>query len=441
MRRHALFLLCSLPVVGCGPAVEATSGDDSETTGTTGTGDGESGNETDDTGPPPARPSDQVDILFVVDDSGSMEEEQTNLAEAAGTFVDPLVDAGLSVRIAVTTTDDSNYWCARTGASDPESGQFVSSSCRTRLRDFSFSGGDGYPQAACTDFCELDSFELMPTTTAEDGNPAPRPWLEVGAGSSNLPQGISIGEALRCSLPQGMTGCGFESTLESARKALLLAGHANQDEYGFIREGAHLAIIFLTDEADCSFNRELQEVVFGEEGVGNQVFWSLPELQESPTSAVCWNAGVSCDFSLASEQCVSVDKSIDGDEGAAPDDAALYPVSKFRDVLEEIRAAKLPLGGDVFAFGIVGVPEDYPTTQVMSYQAGPDGSDPDSFQARFGIGQGCSSRVAAAVPPVRIREFVEGSSWGTNGKLYSVCNTSYAAALADIAKTLASAAP
>lgn len=64
-----------------------------------------------------------------------------------------------------------------------------------------------------------------------------------------------------------------------------------------------------------------------------------------------------------------------------------------------------------------------------------------SFQARFGIGQGCSSEVAEAVPPVRIRELVEGSAWGDNGKLYSVCETDYGPALGDIAATIVNYAP
>lgn len=92
-------------------------------------------------------------------------------------------------------------------------------------------------------------------------------------------------------------------------------------------------------------------------------------------------------------------------------------------------------------FGIVGVPENYPQTGVMNYAEGPDGTDPASFQAKFGIGQGCSSQVAEAVPPVRIRELAEGSAWGDNGKLYSVCSIDYGPALDDMANTIADDLP
>ena len=54
-----------------------------------------------------------VDILFVVDNSGSMGEEQANLSENFGRFVGVLEadDVKANYRLGITTTDDSNYWC------------------------------------------------------------------------------------------------------------------------------------------------------------------------------------------------------------------------------------------------------------------------------------------------------------------------------------------
>lgn len=390
---------------------------------------------------PPSEPSNEFDILFVIDNSGSMGEEQANLSENIAGIVDPLTDAGKDVRIAVTTTDDSNYWCKGAGVSNAESGQFVASSCRSRLGDFYFSGDDTNAETACTDFCEFDSVTVGATTTAQDAVAASRPWIEVGPGGTNLAGGISASQALQCWLPQGINGCGFESTLESASKALRLAQSDDQDEFGFMREGAHLAIVFVTDEADCSFNADLQNTVFGEENVGNQAFWSLPDVQQSPTSAVCWNAGVDCDFSAASGQCVSADKNVDGGPAGAASDAALYPVAQYRDQLAAIRQAKLGFGAEVFTFGIVGVPENYPETGTLSYAQGPDANNPDSFQARFGIGQGCSSAVAEAVPPVRIRELVEDPDGSELGGLCSVCSSGYGMAFQDITQTLTDYTP
>ncbi len=382
-----------------------------------------------------------VDILFVVDNSGSMGEEQANLSENFGRFVSVLEadDVKANYRLGITTTDDSNYWCKGAGVSAAESGQFVLSSCRSRLGDFYFSGDDTNAEAACTDFCELDDIEIQPTTTDDDPNPKVRPWLENIEGATNLPEGVTTTQALQCFGPQGINGCGFESHLESMWKSLRLARMSGQNQSGFLRDNAILSIVFVTDEADCSFNRELQNTVFGEEGVGNQVFWSLPDVQQSPTSAVCWSAGVSCDFTLDSDQCSSVNLDVDGNVTEDDDAAALYPLSKYTTFVDDIEADKKNRnpGQEVIVSAIAGVPENYPMIQQLSYAEGADATNPDSFQARFGIGQGCSSAVAEAVPPVRLREFAENFLVGPDdNNLFSVCSTDYGPALGAIAESI-----
>jgi len=382
-----------------------------------------------------------VDILFVVDNSGSMGEEQANLSENFGRFVSVLEadDVKANYRLGITTTDDSNYWCKGAGVSDAESGQFVLSSCRSRLGDFYFSGDDTNAETACTDFCEHESIEIQPTTTDDDPNPSVRPWLENIEGATNLPDGVTTTQALQCFGPQGINGCGFESHLESMWKALRLARMSGQNQSGFLRDNAILSIVFVTDEADCSFNRELQNTVFGEEGVGNQAFWSLPDVQQSPTSAVCWNAGVSCDFSLDSDQCSSINLDVDGNETNDDDLASLYPLSKYTTFVEDIEADKKIRnpGQEVIVSAIAGVPENYPMIQQLSYAEGADATNPDSFQAKFGIGQGCSSQVAEAVPPVRLREFAATFLVGDDdNNLFSVCSTDYGPALGAIAESI-----
>lgn len=385
-----------------------------------------------------------VDILFVVDNSGSMGEEQANLSENFGNFVSVLEaeDVKANYRLGITTTDDSNLWCRGGGVSNPESGQFVLSSCRSRLSDFYFSGDDTDAETACTDFCALDDIEIQPTITDEDPNPKARPWLENIEGATNLPEGVTTTQALQCFGPQGINGCGFESHLESMFKAVRNAQDSSQNQFGFIRDSAILSIVFVTDEADCSFNRALEETVFGPDDAnppGNQVFWSLPELQSSPTSAVCWNAGVACDFDLESDQCRSINLDVDGNETDDSDNAALYPLSKYTTLVQNLEDEKKLLnpGQEVIVSAIAGVPQNYPEIQQLNYGLGADAGNPDSFQARFGIGQGCSSEVAEAVPPVRLKEFAETFLVGEDdNNLFSVCSTDYGPALESIAESI-----
>ena len=132
--------------------------------------------------PPP------VDVLWVVDNSGSMEQEQSKLGNNFNAFIQYFLNLDLDFQLAVTTTDTD----------DPsQSGRFV-----------------GNPKI------------LKPTT----GNLS-------GAFTSNVNVGIG--------------GSGDERGLEGARLALsdpLLSG----ENAGFLREGAILAIIIVSDEEDQS---------------------------------------------------------------------------------------------------------------------------------------------------------------------------------------------
>lgn len=59
----------------------------------------------------------------------------------------------------------------------------------------------------------------------------------------------SVAEAAACMMQLGSQGCGFEQPLEAMRRALDGARPGNA---GFLRAGALLVVVFLTDEDDCS---------------------------------------------------------------------------------------------------------------------------------------------------------------------------------------------
>src|SRR5690606_11870197 len=108
--------------------------------------------------------------------------------------------------------------------------------------------------AAYEEGCPARWTEIVqtPTTTWGDETPRPRPWIEKIAGQTNLPDGLDPATALRCLLPQGIDGCAFESHLESMYLGLRRAFKDSEDELGFLRDDAILAIVFVTDAADCS---------------------------------------------------------------------------------------------------------------------------------------------------------------------------------------------
>ncbi len=168
----------------------------------------------------------KVDILWVVDNSGSMCEEQQSLRENFNSFVQELVDIGADFQLAVITTD----------MVDPEeSGRFQNTP-------------DGEPGPSC----DL-TVNISDCPSAANGQEPPS--LVIKSSDYEDENGVVDVQTLQrdfgCNATTGTRGNGFEMGLEAAKTALspaLLAGHNS----GFLRDGAFLGVVFLTDENDCS---------------------------------------------------------------------------------------------------------------------------------------------------------------------------------------------
>ncbi|MCX4245288.1 hypothetical protein [Paraliomyxa miuraensis] len=350
-----------------------------------------------------------VDILFVIDNSGSMGSEQGALADSFGTFVQVLESqqVGANYRIGITTTD--NFYTP--------GGTLRATSCRSRLDEFESSsmfGDKDERQRGCLDNCALDSIPLA------------EPWVEKGNGQTNLPTGVDMTQALQCIGPQGISGDGFEAPLESMRLALL------DDDSGFLRNDAILAVIFVTDEIDCSMSLTNRDWLLYE----GDVFWSSPD---RPSSGSCWLAGVSCIGGPGVfEDCFSENKGQDG-LPTAPDASVVYPVQRYVDTLTELAARKQAQGGqsEVLIAVLAGVPLDYPETGVHLYADSPD----EEFNQEYGIGPSCNRGTETlddppGIPSVRLREFAEAFASAGSRNIFSVCNDDYGVALEGIADAI-----
>lgn len=408
IRRLLQAMMVAFFAVSCGPAVDESTGVSGSTTGPSGsTVAGPTGTSTPHGGTDTSAGTsyELASLLLIVDNSVTMPPRQAKLADAVAVLGSALDSAGVDYRIAVTTTDSGNsFWCP---TSTPERGAFVMSSCLARPEDFTIGALEKDP--TCVEQCDVDQVKLRPTHHSADDNDEVRPWIEVREGASNL-DNASLAQALPCVLLQGLKGCGFEQPLES----MLLAIERTQDplapEFGFFGPGTLPVVVILTDELDCSFNPEDEEALFSPEGP--RTFWELPD---RPTSALCWNAGVSCD-----EEWDCGPAYVDSlGEPVPPSQAVMRPVDRYADVLSEL---EMTVGGDALLTAIVG--------------AGPDGSiaygpagDP-AVQDEYGAGLACGEPfVDPGVPSVRIRELVEARG----GSLHSVCADSYEPAMQALA--------
>jgi len=366
-----------------------------------------------------------VDVLFVVDDTSSMDAEQAKLAAAFEAFLEVLErpEVRANYRIAFTTTDDGNPACQGT---TPELGALRLESCRSRPEAF----GEGQ---ACASSCPegVTEIETLPTTI-DDGTAQakPRPWIESSEGRTNLPEGLSPLQALQCASPQGLDGCGFESPLESMWKALERVLTQDDPAYGFVRSHSILSVVHVTDGTDCSLNPQWEAIFLPD---ANRVFWSDPEA-EAPTTAVCWNAGVACEGTSPYEGCHSIDLDIEGYELSdrdADERAVLYPLDRYVDQVQELENNKQIITPEqqVILSIIAGVASDGSVTYA-------DAVDPQ-LQLDFGIGPGCDGADGPAMPPVRLLELADAFQVGDRPNVFSACDDDYSPALVAIAEGIA----
>ncbi|MEM7158752.1 MAG: vWA domain-containing protein [Myxococcota bacterium] len=404
--------------------------------------------------------TDQIDLLFVIDNSGTMGEEQLNLARNFPLLIEQLENltdsAGMpvnpDVQIMVTTSDFGNPLCTpfEPEGYDPARGAPVDSSCRTRLTDFTDLLGTTSVPEACENLCPNDvEPEDVYIAFNPEGDNIPDSVTPVdidGDGTLDSP----AAQALSCLGPQGINGCGYESPLENMLQALNPDAEWNQGSRPFLRENALLAIAMITDEADCS----VKDYTIME----NAGFQNVNPDSGMPaaSSAICWNAGVTCDGPDAMgvySNCTS------------NTDEHLQPITRYTNYLiQELRENQ---DKEVIMLGILGVPlvternSDPPFQPIaggvfdLEYRNWRDGEYPtgdilpEEFNAMetaadkqfdFGIGPGCTGTndlgefTGQAIPPVRIKEVCESLNLGpeaadTRCCIESICDQDFSPAI------------
>lgn len=163
-----------------------------------------------------------VDVLFVIDNSGSMREEQTSLRREIPLLIEgltnPPTDEGgaprwnavESLRVAVVTTDLG-------------------------------TGGIAVPRVGTA--CNANAGEGDGGQLRVDGTCSPNSILTWEMGEDTA----VFAEQVGCVADAGTTGCGLEQPLAAAARAL-------DDANGFPRADALLAVVVLSDEEDCSLS-------------------------------------------------------------------------------------------------------------------------------------------------------------------------------------------
>ena len=195
-----------------------------------------------------------VDILFLIDNSPSMAPKQAALARAIPAFIRRIDSSGANYHVGIATSDvgtnvaPGTPWGGSVGSCDTfegDDGVLQNVACTTRVNVTSEA------RTACTALCPDPKY--LPT----DG----KRFISKTAGVTNVPKDVRLDpvtgkmvdfgpiNAFDCMALVGDGGCGVEGQFEGAKRAL--DGHRSENA-GFLRSNSLLAVIFITDEDDCS---------------------------------------------------------------------------------------------------------------------------------------------------------------------------------------------
>ncbi len=309
-----------------------------------------------------------ADILFVVDNSGAMGDEQDALFDSIGGFIAELEAQAAgelpSLHVGVVSTNLGI-------------GGFPISGC--------VGDGDGaiLQSAPRVDGCSPPSNRFI--IDVPDG---------LGGRTRNYAAGTLV-EAISCIGRLGESGCGFEQPLQAMHRAL---DGTVAENAGFLRDGALLVVVILTNEDDCSASdTELFDPAF-------------EELGPLPWGYRCFEYGVVCS----------------PDDPATPgtktgcrsreDSAYTFPVRGYIEFLEELKPP-----GRTIVLSIHGDPSP------VVIQADDTGN--------LRLDWSCTPTTGWAKPAIRVEQLVDG--FAADGIVGSLC-TGFSDALVATAARVAS---
>jgi hypothetical protein len=312
-----------------------------------------------------------LDILFVIDNSGSMAEQQASLAANFDLMIDVLeqLDGGLpDLHIGVVTSDMGTS--SSTQPPGPGVGTVGQGGCAN-------TGDNGALQTA-----SMVTGNFISDIAQSDGT---RARNYTGALRD------AFGELARV----GAQGCGFEQHLRAMRGALVHPGNA-----GFLRPEANLAVVVIADEDDCSL---ITPALLSPGDSG-----PLGPL----SSFRCARFGIKCDQQM---------DQIGTKTNCEPDPASQY-VEDVQPFVNDLLAVK----DDPRKIMVAAIVGDPTPVQVDFLQI--------NGQSQLSLVPSCTfSGVAGpetAEPAVRLAAFLD--AFPARSKLTSICNADLSGALSQI---------
>ena len=336
-----------------------------------------------------------IDVLFVIDNSASTIDKQTIFAQNFPRFVQAL-DAfptgrpNLHMAVVDTTVDIATQGYA-TGSTT------------------------GCPSPNPADNGLLQNTARVPGCAAPTGRFITD--IKASNGTRTTNYSGTLDQALSCIAQVGASGCGFEAPLEAMKRAL---DGSRVENSGFIRNGAYLAVVFLTDEDDASV-KDSAVFSLADAQVGGHNDYRVQPL-----------FAYACDQPLSSSQPGTYTR-------CTPRlDSYLRDPSYYSQFLSSVKDP-----AQIVVAAIAGPPpglstNDSPPQTATSADIGIGPLALNGNTQPLALLPSCSATIngnpAIGRPAVRLGSFI--GDFGDRGRFYTICQGDYSAALTDIGKTL-----
>jgi hypothetical protein len=317
-----------------------------------------------------------VDLLFVIDNSGSTANKQANFTQNFPAFINALqmIPGGLpNIRVGVVTSDYG-------------------------------AGGLSAQGNACMGFGDNAAFKITDLAGNNCGLQPNAYWITKDGAMDNLVGGRTLQQVFSCMATRGTMGCGLEHQLQAANMALNARVDRNPMNMGFLRPDAFLAVILLTDEEDSSGGDDSGPFFMGPAPAG-----FADNARNVPVGHLCNDVpppAMAFDVPLANCRA-----------NPNPPAGTLIPVSQ---VIDGIKGLKPGHEEKIVVAAIAGWP--LPGTEPMArYRL-------TSMQQTVNLAQVCTGG-GGGTPGLRIKAFLDAFQYNT---LQSICETNYTGALTKI---------
>jgi hypothetical protein len=402
-------------------------------------------------------PERAIDILFMVDNSPSMDPKQTALANNFPKMIAALekLPGGLpDVHIGVVSSNMG----AGNGA--------MGGNCGNGLGDRGLLWGNDPNDLTAS----VAAGSAYPVTPAGCGLNLGQRWIEdiqtppPGTGRTrNYDATMPLANVFSClARAVGVAGCGQEHQLQATRVALWPQNNINTANNGFLRSSAYLAIVLITDEDDCSASNDnnLNDDMFN---------MSTKRDVGDTTSLRCAARGHLCGNAPITNFDPSANNPTGGFQGppyshpfsdcsakvqADPNnpDHAYLPLYNVQEMIDSVNAIKGPLAKQkILVSGIIGWPPDpkvdtnLPASlqQNANYRIDKDNTSlPDSQKNLWDYMPICSDpnqksadgNIYKAYGGLRLKKFVD--AFGDKGQVFSICNSDFTNAMVQIGNAI-----